>query len=191
MKMIRKRIQESIEVKQGILSDDGIVAAIGEAAELCIKALGDDKKLLLCGNGGSAGDAQHIAAELSGRFIKNRKALYAEALHVNSSALTAVANDFGYDEVYARQVEAKGRKGDVLIAISTSGNSPNVVRAIEQAKQQGMEVIGLTGSAKSKTSELCELTIQVPSTDTARIQEAHILIGHIICELVETQLSPA
>jgi D-sedoheptulose 7-phosphate isomerase len=160
------------------------------AAEYCIESLEQGGKILFCGNGGSAADAQHLAAELSGRFQYDRKPLYAEALHVNTSFLTAVANDYSYDAVYSRMVEAVGRRGDVLVALSTSGNSANVVKAVEQAKKQHMVTIGLTGAKGGRLAGLCELCIRVPSENTARIQETHILIGHAICEKIETTLFP-
>jgi D-sedoheptulose 7-phosphate isomerase len=146
--------------------------------------------MLLCGNGGSASDAQHIAAELSGRFYTDRPPLYAEALHVNSSYMTAVANDYGYEATYARMIEAAGRKGDVIIGISTSGNSPNVVKAMRKAKELEMLTIGFTGESGGKMKEICDIMICVPSDDTPRIQEAHILIGHIICQLIEEEMFP-
>jgi D-sedoheptulose 7-phosphate isomerase len=141
--------------------------------------------LLVCGNGGSAADAQHIAAELTGRFFRDRKPLPALALHGNTSSLTAIGNDYGYDEVFAREVGAHGRAGDVLLAISTSGNSRNIVRAIEAAREKGMAVIGLAGESGGKIRDLCDVCLCVPSTSTPRIQECHILIGHTICELLE------
>jgi D-sedoheptulose 7-phosphate isomerase len=141
--------------------------------------------LLVCGNGGSAADAQHIAAELTGRFLRDRRPLPALALHANTSSLTAIGNDYGYDEVFAREVGAHGRKGDVLLAISTSGNSGNVVRAIEAARDKEMTVIGLTGEHGGKMRHLCDVCLCVPSGSTPRIQECHILIGHTICEFLE------
>jgi D-sedoheptulose 7-phosphate isomerase len=141
--------------------------------------------LLACGNGGSAADAQHIAAELTGRFLRDRKPLPALALHGNTSSLTAIANDYGYEQVFAREVGAHGREGDVLLAISTSGNSANIVAAIEAAREKRMVVIGLTGEAGGKMRDLCDVCLCVPSTSTPRIQECHILIGHTICELLE------
>jgi D-sedoheptulose 7-phosphate isomerase len=141
--------------------------------------------LLVCGNGGSAADAQHIAAELTGRFFHDRKPLPALALHGNTSSLTAIANDYGYDLVFAREVDAHGRAGDVLLAISTSGNSPNILQAIETAREKQMVVIGLTGEGGGKMGDLCDVCVRVPSTSTPRIQECHILIGHTICELLE------
>jgi D-sedoheptulose 7-phosphate isomerase len=141
--------------------------------------------LLVCGNGGSAADAQHIAAELTGRFFRDRKPLPALALHGNTSSLTAIANDYGYDEVFAREVAAHGREGDVLLALSTSGSSPNILRAIEAAREKRMTVIGLTGESGGKMRDLCDVCLHVPSSSTPRIQECHILIGHTICELLE------
>jgi len=146
------------------------------------------KKYFFCGNGGSAADAQHIAAELSGRFYFDREPLFAEALHVNTSYLTAVANDYSYDEVFSRLVKAKGRAGDILIGISTSGNSKNVIKAIEVANEIGMISVGMTGKTGGKMKDICKYLINVPSTDTPRIQEGHIMIGHIICEIVEKVL---
>jgi D-sedoheptulose 7-phosphate isomerase len=141
--------------------------------------------LLVCGNGGSAADAQHIAAELSGRFFHDRKPLPALALHGNTSSLTAIANDYGYEQVFAREVGAHGRAGDVLLALSTSGNSANILRAIEAAREKGMAVIGLSGESGGKMRDLCDICLCVPSASTPRIQECHILIGHTVCELLE------
>ena len=185
---IRSIISESIRVKEALLSDQILVGQIAEAAEVCIDAYRSGGKVLFCGNGGSAADAQHIAAELSGRFRLERDPLFAEALHVNTSFLTAASNDYSFEEAYARLVQAMGRSGDVLVAISTSGNSPNIIRAIEAGKRQSMKVVGLTGSGGGRMDGLCDITIRVPSTDTARIQEAHILIGHIWCEDIEQNL---
>lgn len=188
--LIHKSIRESIAVKEAILSDAAFLQKIGAAAEAMIEAFRAGGKVLFCGNGGSAADAQHLAAELSGRFYTNRPPLFAEALHVNSSYVTAVANDFGYDEVYARMVEAAGRNGDVLAAFSTSGNSPNILKAIEKAKAAGMTVVGFTGATGGKMAGQCDILLNVPSTDTPRIQESHILIGHIVCEVVERAMFP-
>ncbi len=183
--LIQHSIRESIAVKQAILANDAFLQKIEQAAQILTQTFRNGGKALFCGNGGSAADAQHIAAELSGRFYTDRPPLYAEALHVNSSYITAVANDYGYDAVYARMVQAAGRTGDVLIAFSTSGNSPNILKAIEMGKVQGMVVIGFTGESGGKMAPLCDLLLNVPSADTPRIQEAHILIGHIICQWVE------
>jgi D-sedoheptulose 7-phosphate isomerase len=185
---IQEIIKQSIETKQFLLADSPTIKSIHDIVEVIVSAFKNDKKLLLCGNGGSASDAQHIAAELSGRFYIDRAPLFAEALHVNSSYLTAVANDYSYDEVYARLVKAMGRKGDVLIGISTSGNSKNILKAIEEANTIGMTTIGFTGKSGGKLKELCNECICIPSIATPRIQESHILVGHIICELVEKKM---
>ena len=182
------RIKESIEVKAHIIEDGNLLQNVEEAAKTIIKAYQNGKKVLLCGNGGSAADAQHIAAEFSGRFYFDRPPLPAEALHTNTSFLTAVANDYSYDEVYARMIDAAGNEGDILIAISTSGNSGNIIEAIEKAKNKGMFVVGFTGESGGKMKNLCDCLLNVPSSDTPRIQEAHITIAHIICELVENEL---
>ena len=185
---ITRRLQESIATKQRICEDEVLVAAIGKVADALITTYRSGGKLLLCGNGGSAADAQHIAAEFSGRFEMERAPLYAEALHVNSSAMTAIANDYGYEQAYARLIQAMGRAGDVLIAISTSGNSPNVVQAARAARERGMQVVGFTGTHGGRLQEHCDWLLAVPSQRTARIQEAHITLGHIITELVEANL---
>jgi D-sedoheptulose 7-phosphate isomerase len=186
--IIEKSIRASIATKQAVLADAGFLEKIEQAAQLLTRTFRQGGKTLFCGNGGSAADAQHIAAELSGRFYTDRPPLYAEALHVNSSYLTAVANDYGYDHVFARMVEAAGRPGDVLVAISTSGNSVSILNAIEKARAQGMSVIGLTGETGGRMAGLCEVLLNVPSGDTPRIQESHILIGHILCEIVEKEI---
>lgn len=185
---VQEIIKESIRVKEKIQADTRIVQTIAEAAQTLVQCFQNGGKVLLCGNGGSAADAQHIAAELSGRFMLNRPPLFAEALHVNTSYLTATANDYAFDQVYSRLIEAKGRPDDVLIALSTSGNSPNVVLAAKIARKMKMITIGLTGIRKARLDPYCAVLIKVPSDNTARIQEAHILIGHIICELVEQKL---
>jgi D-sedoheptulose 7-phosphate isomerase len=187
---IKKLITDSIATKQLVLEDHELLAAIENAAQACIDAFKADKKVLFCGNGGSAADAQHISAELSGRFYTDRPPLYSEALHVNSSYMTAVANDYSYDVVYSRMVEACGRKGDVLVGITTSGNSKNIIAAMEMARKQGMITIGMTGQSGGKMNDCCDIMLRVPSTDTPRIQESHILIGHIICQLIEETIFP-
>jgi len=187
---IKSSIKSSVENHTRVLNDSNLQINIERIVTNSIEAFKNDKKMLFCGNGGSASDAQHIAAELSGRFYKDRPPLYAEALHVNSSYMTAVANDYGYEETYARMVEASGRKGDVLVGISTSGNSPNVVKAMLNAKEIGMLTVGFTGSKGGKMKEICDIMIQVPSDDTPRIQEVHILVGHIICQLIEEEMFP-
>jgi len=185
---ISEKIEQSLKVKQNILQDADFIDKIQKVADKIIETYKNSGKLLLCGNGGSAADAQHIAAELSGRFYLTRPPLNAEALHVNTSYLTAVANDFSFNEVYSRLVLAFGKRNDVLIAFSTSGNSENIINAAIQAQKVGMIVVGFTGDTGGKLKEHCSFLINVPSKDTPRIQEAHIMIGHIICEIVENVL---
>ena len=187
---IRSLIQASIDTKQLVLKDETLLATIQQVADACVEAFRNDKKVLFCGNGGSAADAQHISAELSGRFYTDREPLYSEALHVNSSYMTAVANDYSYDVVYSRMVKACGRKGDVLVGITTSGNSKNILQAMEAAKAQGMITVGMTGASGGKMNDVCDFMLRVPSSDTPRIQESHILIGHIICQLIEENIFP-
>ncbi len=187
---IKSLIRASIDTKELVLKDEALINSIQAAATQTAAALKNGCKALFCGNGGSAADAQHIAAELSGRFYTDRDPLYAEALHVNSSYMTAVANDYSYDVVYSRMIRGCGRKGDVLFGISTSGNSKNVMLALEEAKKLGMICIGMTGATGGKMNDLCDIMLKVPSTDTPRIQESHILIGHIICQLIEEELFP-
>ena len=187
---ILNSIKESIATKEQFLADENNLELIQNVAEHCISAFKNDGKVLLCGNGGSASDAQHIAAELSGRFNYDRDPLYAEALHVNSSYVTAVANDYSYDVIYSRMIKAAGKKNDVLIGITTSGNSANVVNALAEAKKQGMITVAFTGSKIGKVDDIVDICIKVPSVNTARIQETHILIGHVICEVIETSLFP-
>ena len=185
MEKIRSILAASIDVKQQILADPELLNNIAASAEQITKAFQQKNRIYLCGNGGSAADAQHLAAEFSGRFYTDRKALPAEALHVNTSYLTAVANDYSYDVVYARLIEGISNPGDILIGLSTSGNSANVVKAFETARTMGVITIGFTGKDGGKMRDLSNLWIGVPSQDTPRIQEAHITIGHIICQLVE------
>ena len=184
----RDIISESIGVKNRILANDSLIRDIVAIGGHCASALRNGNKILLCGNGGSASDAQHIAAELTGRFYRDRAPLDAEALHVNTSYLTAVSNDYSYDEVFSRLVRAKGRQGDVLIALSTSGNSKNIIRAVEEANALDMLTIGMTGENGGSLKEICKEMIRVPSGDTARIQESHIMIGHILCQIIEDTL---
>jgi D-sedoheptulose 7-phosphate isomerase len=182
---IRSIIEASIQTKQRVLADETLLSNIERAADQLVTAFRNGNKVLFCGNGGSAADAQHLAAELSGRFYTDRDPLPAEALHVNTSYLTAVANDFGFDVVYSRLVKAFGQSQDVLIALSTSGNSPNILNAISAAKEKNMFCIGLTGDSGGMMKGSCDILLNIPSTDTPRIQESHIMIGHIICQLVE------
>jgi D-sedoheptulose 7-phosphate isomerase len=181
-------IKTNVSVKKNILADRDIISTVAKISDRITTAFANDHKVLLCGNGGSAADAQHLAAEFSGRFYIDRKPLDAEALHVNTSYLTAVGNDYSFDDIFARLVRAKGKSGDILIGISTSGNSPNIVKALDVARELQMVTIGMTGGKASAMDDRCTFLIKVPSTDTPRIQEAHILIGHIICELVEKNL---
>ncbi len=178
-------LAEQIALLQSLQPLDGAVARAGALATQSLRAGG---KLMFCGNGGSAADSQHLAAELTGRFIKDRKPLAALALSTDSSALTCIGNDYSFDEVFARQLQGLGRAGDLLIAISTSGNSRNVIRAVEEARALGMSVIGLLGRNGGALRDLCDVAIVVPSQVTARIQESHILIGHTLCGLIEQQL---
>ena len=181
-------INESVRTFTNISKDQHQVVLIENITNTIINAFKSDNKLLLCGNGGSAADAQHIAAELSGRFEIDRKPLNAEALHVNSSFVTAVANDYGYEEIYSRMVEAIGKNGDILLALSTSGNSKNIIRAIEKANSLGLITIGFSGNDGGAMQNLCKYNLIIPSDNTARIQEAHILVGHIICKLIEQKM---
>jgi D-sedoheptulose 7-phosphate isomerase len=182
---IKSIARDSVATKQRWLDDDAFIHTIAETATLVVSAFQQGHRVYFCGNGGSAADAQHLAAEFSGRYYQDRPALPAEALHANTSYLTAVANDYGYDQVYARLIDGIGQEGDVLIGISTSGNSPNIVLAFEKARAKGVHTIGMTGEGGGAMAGLSDLLIAVPSKDTPRIQESHILIGHIICQLVE------
>lgn len=190
MNRMRSIIEESIQVKQDLLNNPTIMEQLGLIVDAVTHAFKNGHKVQFCGNGGSAADAQHLAAEFSGRFYKNRKALPSDALHCNSSYLTAVANDYGYDEVYSRLVEGTMQAGDILIGLSTSGNSPNIVKAFETAKANNITTIGFTGNDGGKLSALSQYLLNVPSTNTPRIQESHIMLGHIICEIVEANLFP-
>jgi D-sedoheptulose 7-phosphate isomerase len=184
---IKNIIAESIRVKNEILQSDEMITKLEEVANIITRAFQNGKKVLFCGNGGSAADAQHLAAEFSGRFYTDRDALPAEALHTNTSYLTAVANDYSYDVVYSRLVKGIGNEGDVLVGLSTSGNSKNIVEAFLTAKNKGITTIGLTGISGGKMKECSDYLFAVPSSDTPRIQESHILLGHILCQLVEEQ----
>lgn len=185
---IQLTIKESIAVKETICKDEHLLQTISLVAEIITKSLETGHKILFCGNGGSASDAQHLAAEFSGRFYKDRTPLYAEALHCNTSYLTAVGNDYGFDQVYARAIKGMGKQNDVLVAISTSGNSENILQAMKAAKDKKMIVVAMTGLSGGKMKAACDYLLNMPSTDTPRIQEAHITVGHIICEIVENNL---
>jgi D-sedoheptulose 7-phosphate isomerase len=185
-KKIQDIIRASIDTKQQLLEDEGLLTTIEKVVEVITTAFKNGKRLYLCGNGGSAADAQHLAAEFSGRYYNNdRKALPAEALHCNTSYLTSVANDYSFDVVYSRMIEGIGQIGDVLIGLSTSGNSANIIKAFEAAKEKGMITIAFTGITGGQLKPVSDHLINIPSVDTARIQEAHIMTGHIICQLVE------
>ncbi|MBL7142497.1 MAG: D-sedoheptulose 7-phosphate isomerase [Candidatus Pacebacteria bacterium] len=186
--LINKAIKDSHETKSKILGNKEILSMIETIAEEMIKAFKNGRKVLFCGNGGSAADAQHLAAELSGKYYLDRDPLPAEPLNINTSFMTAVANDISYKEVFARLIKAVGQSGDILIALSTSGNSMNVIRAVETANDKKMITIGLTGESGGKMQSLCQHLIKVPSSDTPRIQEAHTLIGHILCDIVEKEI---
>lgn len=185
---IFQSIEESIAVKQALLADTAFMERVDAAAQTIIKSLQNGGKVHFCGNGGSAADAQHLAAELSGRFYFDRPPLNAEALHCNTSYLTAVGNDYGYDYIFSRLLRGTAKRGDVLVGISTSGNSKNIVKAYETAKEMGVVIISLTGETGGVMKDFSDILLNVPSTDTPRIQESHIMIGHIICELVETDM---
>ncbi|OYU54677.1 MAG: phosphoheptose isomerase [Chitinophagaceae bacterium BSSC1] len=185
---IKKLIKASIDTKQAILENEELVLAIDSVIKMVVPAFNNGQRVHFCGNGGSAADAQHLAAEFSGRFYKNRRALPSEALHCNTSYLTAVANDYSFEEIYSRLVDGIMEKGDVLIGMSTSGNSKNIVKAFETARAKGIITVGFTGENGGAMRELSDYLINVPSSVTPRIQEAHMLIGHIICELVEAAI---
>jgi D-sedoheptulose 7-phosphate isomerase len=188
MSNIQHAIEDSIAVKQLILNDKDFLNRIEEAVVLCVNSLKLGGKIWFAGNGGSAADAQHLAAELSGRFYLDRKSLPAEALHVNTSFMTAVANDYGFDKVYARMLQGCAHRGDVLVAISTSGNSANILEAVDMAQSLGVHVMAMTGEKGGKLRDRCDILLNVPSNDTPRIQESHIMIGHIICEHIEKDI---
>lgn len=185
---IKESIRQSIELKQAIFNDQELLETINDIVGIIISSYENGGKVLFCGNGGSAADAQHLAAELSGRFYFDRPPLYAEALHVNTSYVTAVANDYSYNSIYSRLIDAMGQKNDILIGLSTSGNSPNVIEAFKKASEKGMITIAFTGESGGKLKEISNFLINVPSKDTPRIQESHIMIGHIICELIEKEI---
>ena len=185
MEKIKKIIKSSIDTKQSVLQNEGLLKTIAASVDVIVNAFRKGNRVYFCGNGGSAADAQHLAAEFSGRFYTNRKALPAEALHCNTSYLTAVANDYGFDEIYSRLIDGIGDGGDVLIGLSTSGTSANIIKALETAKKKEMITIGFTGKSGGTMKPLCDHLINIPSTDTPRIQESHIMVGHIICQLVE------
>jgi D-sedoheptulose 7-phosphate isomerase len=185
---INNEVKQSYEVKIKLLEDDRLMALVGEVTEKCLEVYKRGNKTLIAGNGGSAGDAQHMAAELAGRFNFDRPGIPSIALTANTSTLTAIGNDYGYEKVFSRQVQSNGIEGDMFIGISTSGNSVNIVKAIEESKKMGIITVGLTGASDSKMSENCDYCIRVPSISTPRIQECHILLIHIFCGVVEESL---
>ncbi|HED4584017.1 TPA: D-sedoheptulose 7-phosphate isomerase [Campylobacter jejuni] len=185
---IKEHFQESILVKEQILKDKNLIALIKNVSLEVIKAYKNGNKTLLAGNGGSAADAQHIAGEFVSKFYFDRPGIASIALSTDTSILTAIGNDYGYENLFARQIQAQGVKGDVFIGISTSGNSKNILKALDLCKQKGIISIGLSGASGGAMNELCDYCIKVPSTCTPRIQEAHILIGHIICAIIEEEL---
>jgi len=187
-KNISNIIKASIDVKKQILENTELLATIEKVIEVIVNAFKNGNRVYFCGNGGSAADAQHLAAEFSGRFYTDRKALPAEALHCNTSYLTAVANDYGYDVVYSRMIDGIGQAGDILAGLSTSGNSGNIIKAFEIAKEKKIITIGFTGLSGGLMKSLSNYLINIPSTDTPRIQESHIMVGHIICQLVEEKI---
>ena len=185
-KLIAGELQESIRVKEAVI--ENLIPAIAEAARLIISTLQEGRKLLLFGNGGSAADAQHIAGEMVGQFERKRKALPAIALTTNTSNLTAIGNDYGFEYVFSRQLEALAAKGDIAFAISASGESPNILEALRTAKELKLKAIALSGKGGGSLKDLADICITIPSDNTAHIQEAHIAIGHIICKLIEEEL---
>lgn len=190
MDIVRRSIDASIATKQQILANEKLLNTINEVAQVMIKALREGKRVLWCGNGGSAADAQHLAAELSGRFYYDRPPLNSEALHCNTSYLTAVANDYGYDLIYSRMIDGACKPGDVLVGISTSGNSKNICNAFRKAKDLGVVTVAMTGESGGEMKRMADYLLNIPSADTPRIQESHIMVGHIICEIVEAQMFP-
>jgi D-sedoheptulose 7-phosphate isomerase len=187
---IKDILKASIDTKQLVLENEALLKTIEAVVNTIVTAFKNGNRVYFCGNGGSAADAQHLAAEFSGRFYTDRKALPAEALHCNTSYLTAVANDYGYDVVYSRMIEGIGQAGDILVGLSTSGNSGNIIKAFETAKEKKIITVGFTGLAGGLMKSLSDYLINIPSTDTPRIQESHIMVGHIICQLVEEKIFP-
>jgi D-sedoheptulose 7-phosphate isomerase len=188
---IKHIVQTSIDVKLKLLQDDFLIKAIEKTVDVIVAAFNNGNKVYFCGNGGSAADAQHLAAEFSGRFYSDRRSLPAETLHGNISYLTAVSNDYSFEDVYARLIEGIGQKGDILVGLSTSGNSNNIIKAFEAARQKGLITIGFTGITGGQLKSVSDHLINIPSSDTPRIQESHILVGHIVCQLVEERIFPA
>lgn len=187
---VKGQLDRSVEVITAMLADAQLLAALEQAADLCVQAVTQGRKVLLAGNGGSAADAQHIAAELVSRFAYDRPGLAAFALTTDTSALTAIGNDYGYERVFARQVQAVGAVGDVFVGLSTSGRSPNVLAALREARAGGLRIVGFTGAGGEAMAPLCDVLLRVPASETPKIQEGHITLGHILCGLVETRCFP-
>lgn len=186
--MIDARLGAHLDTMARIRQDADLIAAIARGIDLMTACFRNGGRVYFCGNGGSAADAQHLAAEFSGRFYFDRPVLPADALHCNTSYLTAVSNDYGYEQVFARLISGLGRKGDILVGLSTSGNSANILRAFEVCREKGVTTIAMTGASGGRMKELADLLINIPATDTPRIQEAHITVGHILCERVEDNI---
>lgn len=187
---IKSKLQTSIDLKTKVMNDTTLISTTEAIAKKIVECYKNGNKVLWCGNGGSAADSQHLAAELSGRFYYDRAPLFSEALHVNTSYITAVANDYSYDVIYSRLIRAMGKKGDMLIGLSTSGNSGNVIKAFEVCRELGITTVGFTGETGGKMKDLCDYLINIPSKDTPRIQECHMLLGHTLCEITEMELFP-
>ena len=186
--MIDARLGAHLDTMARIRQDADLIAASARGIDLMTACFRNGGRVYFCGNGGSAADAQHLAAEFSGRFYFDRPVLPADALHCNTSYLTAVGNDYGYEQVFARLISGLGRKGDILVGLSTSGNSANILRAFEVCREKGVTTIAMTGASGGRMKELADLLINIPATDTPRIQEAHITVGHILCERVEDNI---
>lgn len=187
---IKSKLQTSIDLKTKVMNDVALISTVENIAKQIVSCYQTGNKVLWCGNGGSAADSQHLAAELSGRFYYDRAPLFSEALHVNTSYITAVANDYSYDEIYARLVRAMCKKGDILIGLSTSGNSGNVLKAFEACRELGVITVGFTGETGGKMKDLSDYLVNIPSKDTPRIQECHMILGHTLCEIAEIELFP-
>ncbi len=185
--IITNSLLKSSDLHRQLLEDTALIDTLAKVAEKAVDILRNGGKIMLCGNGGSASDAQHIAAELTGRYYKDRPALDAVALNTNTPALTAIANDYGYEYIFARQIEAHGRPGDMVIGLSTSGNSPNILKAIRKSKELGLVTVGMTGIDGGEMKREVTYWLSVPSDDTPRIQEGHILLGHVFCEVIESR----
>lgn len=187
-KLVRESVENTCKVIESVLSDENLIASVAEVGQVCVAALKQKKKILLAGNGGSAADCQHIAAELVSRLNYDRPGLSAIALTTDTSALTAIGNDYGFERTFARQLEAIGQEGDIFIAVSTSGNSVNIITAIESARSMGIKTIGMTGKTGGKMADLCDIILKMPSSHTPNVQECHIMFGHIICQIIEDSI---